>query len=366
MVEENTWTGSDHINHLVWSPDSEFLAGASYEYSTQEEGYLYVWNIPSGDLIWKKPAPRGYLSEMTWSPDGNYIAAEMRNGSIRIYNAADGSSPATLWGHSNGVEVLIWSQDSQFLISGGYDSTIRVWDTKEWKEITVLDYHTKAITDIAFSPSGNLLASAGDDSELLIWDTSDWELLEVLQDHTEGIKDIAWSPDGLYLASLDNTITKIWTTEYWEVIQSIPSDGGMRLAWSSENRFFAILDSNGLGIWETNDWIKIHVLDTDLFDWSPTTNSLITDAKTGEGDAFLNAWNVPNWDSVQLLEGFTFDIESINWSPNGTYLAALSMMREYLGEGKSEGFYEIWVWKIEKKSSLDSSKSQTILAFRWS
>ena len=55
------------------------------------------------------------------------MATGLGDNTIQLVDVKDGSTQATLRGHSNGVHSLVWLEAKGWLASGSGDATIRIW-----------------------------------------------------------------------------------------------------------------------------------------------------------------------------------------------------------------------------------------------
>jgi serine/threonine-protein kinase len=62
------------------------------------------------------------------SPDGQFLAGNSGNNTIKIWNVQTGELVSTLKGYSSGVQSVAFSSDSQTLISTGADGTTTTWN----------------------------------------------------------------------------------------------------------------------------------------------------------------------------------------------------------------------------------------------
>jgi WD40 repeat protein len=66
---------------------------------------------------------------LTWSPDGEFIAASLSESSVGIFDAKTGNVVVALPNYR--TTSLAWRQDGQLLAGGSLDGTIRIWNTSD-------------------------------------------------------------------------------------------------------------------------------------------------------------------------------------------------------------------------------------------
>jgi WD40 repeat protein len=101
---------------------------------------------------------KGWLFNVTYSPDGNHIAVATSIG-IELYNTSSFKRVELLSKHHDYVASVNFSSDGKLLVSGSDDKTIKIWDTTSAKEIKTLKGHSDDITSVRFSPDGKYVAS---------------------------------------------------------------------------------------------------------------------------------------------------------------------------------------------------------------
>lgn len=74
------------------------------------------------------------MASVAFSPDGNTVASDSRDETIKIWDVATGMELATLKGHADSVVSVAFSPDGKTLASGCEDKTIKLWDISGFKQ----------------------------------------------------------------------------------------------------------------------------------------------------------------------------------------------------------------------------------------
>jgi WD40 repeat protein len=215
------------VNRLAWHPNNKEIAvGQSLNKK------ITVWNIETGQVIRVIDKEAGGVEELTYSPDGKYLAVGRNftrltsdHAHIHLYDAVTGKMirsfvpPPTPKGNVNDVETMAFSPDSKYLVANGYgDRSIGViYDIAMGKVIAKLsDGRGCSLHTVAFSPVGHWLAVGRCErtnsrinqwgrkefslvDQIQLWNTTSWKLEKQL---TVGrtVGDVTFSSDGKYLA----------------------------------------------------------------------------------------------------------------------------------------------------------------------
>ncbi|KAH6945173.1 hypothetical protein HPB50_007481 [Hyalomma asiaticum] len=113
----------------------------------------------------------GAITDVRYSPDGQYLAASDANRMVRLYLSSSYELAHKLdWCfHTARVNCIGWSPDSKFLATGSLDTGVIVWSTEHpTKHINIKKAHPQSqITRLAWLDNSTIV-SAGQDSNALV------------------------------------------------------------------------------------------------------------------------------------------------------------------------------------------------------
>jgi WD40 repeat protein len=281
---------------ISYSPDGAQLAMGTalgieiLQTKTGEFGTLYSSDSP--------------ILAAQFSPDGRWIAAGREDGRVLVLDAKTGKVDMTLVVHTRPVHGLAFSRPeaaggaSAWLASGAEDGSVVVWDLSSGMSRNkflnpLLGYWGYGIRSLAFSPDNKVLVTGGDQGYISSWNLSTGEELPRLQTQHGLLFNIAFSPDGKRLASAcgDGTV-QIWNYSTGEPLQ--------------------LLQGHTYGAWSVV--------------WSHDGSELVA----GAGDGTVKIWQADTG-TLQREKAVTFTkIDSLQLSPDGSHLAAVSISERAL------------------------------------
>jgi len=159
------WEYSD-VSSVAVSPNGKWLAGAS-------DREVKIWEAVSGQFLRKLFADE--INSVSWSPDSKRLAGGTKNGTIRVWEAANGQVLGSFSSHLGKGFSVPGSPDGRRLASGSEDGTIKVWEAESGHLLQTLSGHSSSVLSVAWSPDTKQLASGSEDGTLGVWDMSSGE-----------------------------------------------------------------------------------------------------------------------------------------------------------------------------------------------
>ncbi len=118
----NEHAHEDVIQSITFSPDGRHAVTGSYD------GTIKLWDAANGDLIWTASPQIGDVWCVRWSPDSSRLAAGGRDRSVRILDAANGRELLALRGPTGTIMSLDFSPDGRRIVAGSWSREIFIWD----------------------------------------------------------------------------------------------------------------------------------------------------------------------------------------------------------------------------------------------
>ncbi|MEU9366798.1 helix-turn-helix domain-containing protein [Streptomyces avermitilis] len=184
------------------------------------------------------------VDSLALSPDGHTVAAQGRDGKVRIWNLPAGELRHTFTGQNTG-EVEAFSPDGRTLAvaAGG---VIRMWDPVTGRKLGTLTIPGGAVRGIAFSPDGRTVA-ASSPAAVRVWDVATGRTRHSFTSHPDP-QAVAFGPDGrtLAAASLGGPV-RVWDVATGRTRTAHDSQiEGYTVAFSPDGRTYAVVRTDGL------------------------------------------------------------------------------------------------------------------------
>ncbi len=153
--------------------------------------------------------------------DGRTIAVALADGdtpfAIEGWQPANGgntSKTVTLKGHSDWVYAVAVSPDTKVAASASADGTVRLWNWADGSETRKLAGHDRHVRAITFSADNRLVAGGGDGGRIVVWRVGSGEVAQTIDGPDSPVRSLVFSDDGKTLtgASEDGQL-RVWQVE---------------------------------------------------------------------------------------------------------------------------------------------------------
>ncbi|KAB5588007.1 Vegetative incompatibility protein HET-E-1 [Ceratobasidium theobromae] len=328
-----TWSMQSGVNSAAFSPDGARIVSGSWD------GTIRVWNAHDGTLV---AGPfHGHTHSVTsvaFSPDGARIVSGSDDQTIRVWSAHDGTLVAGLFhGHTHSVTSVAFSPDGARIVSGSSDRTIRVWNAHDGTLAAgPFHDHTDSVTSVVFSPDGARIASGSSDRTIRVWNGHDGTLVAgPFHGHTHSVTSVAFSPDGARIVSgsWDRTI-RVWNVHDGALVAS-PFHGhthpvtsvafspdGARIVSGSSDRTIRVWNAHNDALVAGpfhghTNWVRSVA-------FSPDGTRIVS----GSSDRTIRVWNAHDGTLVAgPFHDHTDSVRSVAFSPDGARIVSGSSDR---------------------------------------
>lgn len=284
---------------------------------------------------------------LAYSPDGRHLASSSKDGTVRVWNLANGREVLAYRRHTEAVRAVAWDPKGRYIVSAS-GPEIHLWNPKDGQLIRSWKTHTRAINSLAISPDGQQIASGGDDRTVYVWDhDADKPRREFGSKEIEApVQSLAWSPNGKLLAWVESGGNSAGTLRVYEpdaeaakrlrFASLVHQSGAFQLAYAPDGRHIAtcgervarlFVAPNVGGITDGSVGMRRyefagHTGLVTALTFSPDGKYLAT----GSADQLVRVWEVGVPDRPwRVFQGHDDQISSLAFSPDGQTLASSSL-----------------------------------------
>jgi WD40 repeat protein len=182
------------------------------------DGQIEIRETSSGQVIRRFPTNPGGCHALFYSADGRWVVTNgvpwnrrTETSYAQVWDARDGRLVQTIKEHPGWVSEVRFTPDNQYMATAGYDRTVKLWDTRDWSLVRTFEGHTDAVDSIAVSPDGRRLVTGSWDATVRLWDLETGRPLHQMRGHLGNVLRVAYSPDGKRVASGgQDGVTRLW------------------------------------------------------------------------------------------------------------------------------------------------------------
>jgi WD40 repeat protein len=151
------------VSALVATPDgNRVLTGLT-------DGYLRLWDTATGRPDEWPAAARGAVTAVDVSSDGTRALVAVQDGPVSVWHLASRSKADEWTPHPGGAVAGRFSPDGKLAATAGLDGAASVYDLSAKREACRLVGHAGPVTGIAWQGGGRQLVTVGADGTARLW-----------------------------------------------------------------------------------------------------------------------------------------------------------------------------------------------------
>jgi WD40 repeat protein/transcriptional regulator with XRE-family HTH domain len=185
------------------------------------------------------------VDSIALSPDGHTVAANSRDGKVRIWSLPGGQLRHTFAGYDSG-EVAAFSPDGRTLavatVRGADGAAIGLLDPVTGRKLRTITVPDGSVRGMAFSPDGRSVA-ASSLAAVRVWDVATGRKQRTSQFDPQAV---AFGPDGRTVAAVSNGRVRVWDAATGRTRTAHDSQGeGEAVVFSPDGRTYADVRTDG-------------------------------------------------------------------------------------------------------------------------
>ncbi|WPD24334.1 MAG: WD40 repeat domain-containing protein [Candidatus Electrothrix scaldis] len=334
------------VYSLSFSPDGQTLAAGIFTNS------ILMVDVENGQYI---STLEGMTSgrSIAFSSDGQTIVASGSwNNTTGFWEITPGRV-RNLKGHTGRVITIWFSPDSRNVTSVARDKTIGIWDSATGRRLQKI--HLEKMTgtdDVRFSPDGHMFAAGSwNSNRIRLGEVSSGKWLRTLDGHNDQVDNVLFFPENRLLASVssDESI-KIWDVRSGECLRTLQLEKGTKggVSFSPTGRIFtANLNDEAIGIWNLNTGERLLTLPGESGDSTFSSDGQLLAVRDSKY-RFITIWDTSTGQRLHTLKIHNDSVLWVIFSPDGRFLATSSLDRV------------ITIWDVRTGKQIDTLREDNI------
>jgi WD40 repeat protein len=160
-------------------------------------------HVVSGSVI--RDFNTRYAAALAINPDNQTLASGHWD-NVTLWNLHTGERLALLAGFDHYISGISFSKDGRYLAAGTDTGFLQIWEVASRKHLSTVKLGTSYVSNPAFSPDGKLLAAGTyNDGMLSLVEVNSGKLQQQIQVSMFGCGSVAFTPDGRFVLTPSNS-----------------------------------------------------------------------------------------------------------------------------------------------------------------
>ncbi|MEI6714940.1 MAG: c-type cytochrome domain-containing protein [Verrucomicrobiota bacterium] len=173
-----------------------------------KSGKVALWKVETGERIATIGNEVDQVLAADLSPNQSTVVLGGPNRVLKFYNTKDGALVRSIKKHTDWVTAVSFSPDGAYVASADRAGGITVWEAASGAESVTLPGHKTAVNGLAFLPG--ILASAGQDGTVVLWDVAEGKERKKWNAHAGGCESVDFTSDGRIVTCGRDKVAKVW------------------------------------------------------------------------------------------------------------------------------------------------------------
>lgn len=317
-----------------WKPLAESANGLSYAWkpgpAVSDSYRIRVSRtVVDPDNIVELTGSDQPLYSAVFTQDGQKVLTGGHDGTVRLWNAFNGTQERLVGVHGNWVWALAVMPNTTNVASASFDGSVRIWNYATGERIATIPMDGEAYT-VAFSPDGKRLF-IGSRRSITVVTTATWSTETVKVVPTGPVYDIDMATNGSVIAVAEGTVATVRNANTLEVVTTLESAGrtgeiyavalntaATRVATGGTDFIVATFNASTGSQISTAPAVIAPILS---LDFSPDDASVLSSG----GDGTVKIYSATDLTLQSSLAGHEGQVFSASYSPNGKRVVSASI-----------------------------------------
>lgn len=328
---------------MVWSaafsPDGTRIVTGS---ASDSIGKVRLWDR-SGEPLTRRHVHGVGICFVAFSPDSSCFASCDKDGTSRLWSAADGQPLFAPLQHRKEVLHAAFHPSESWLATASGDKTVRFWDWTTGQAIAEPLQHPREVIRVRFSADGRWLLAHIMGKRIAVWTLDSGDPACVWFEHPTRISTAAFSPDGrLLLTGCGDRRLRLWDVGRGDLVEEL-----LRIDRGDFDR--ADFTSDGTSLFGGISFHSMKERWGDIFRWDHRSRSFVFRRRI---HGFSTTTLVSSTDNRLLLTASWDKTACLLDAHTGDVLATLGHQATVFGADFSPDQTLVLTWSADKTARI--------------